>query len=116
LRWAAEIATRFNAGLSLVHANKGLEPNPGLPLDPEWRFWVKRLAREDIRELQNGAGTRAEVWLEPGNPLHAIPPLADRLRADLVVIGKSPEKRFLKDVRTLSYEIACRTPCPVASV
>jgi nucleotide-binding universal stress UspA family protein len=77
---------------------------------------MKRFAREDIRALQNGAGTHADVWLEPGSPLHAIPPLADRLRADLVVIGKSPEKRFLNDVRTLSYEIACRTPCPVASV
>jgi nucleotide-binding universal stress UspA family protein len=115
LRWAANMAARFNAGLSLVHANKGLEANPGLPLDPEWRFWMKRFAREDIRALQNGAGTHADVWLEPGSPLHAIPPLADRLRADLVVIGKSPEKRFLNDVRTLSYEIAYRTPCPVAS-
>jgi nucleotide-binding universal stress UspA family protein len=38
------------------------------------------------------------------------------LDADLLVIGKSPRKRFLADVRTQSYEIACRMPCPVATV
>lgn len=38
------------------------------------------------------------------------------LDADLLVIGKGPRKRFLADVRTQAYEIACRTPCPVASV
>jgi hypothetical protein len=61
-------------------------------------------------------GADADVWLEPGKPLLAIPPLAEQLGADLLVIGKSPEKWPLGDLRTLSYEIACRTPCPVASV
>ena len=74
------------------------------------------MASDDIRALQTGLGTDAEVWLESGRPLAAIPPLADQLRADLLVIGKSPQKRFLGDLRTLSYEIACRAPCPVASV
>lgn len=41
---------------------------------------------------------------------------AGHLDADLFVVGKSPQKRFLADLRTPSYEIACRMPCPVASV
>lgn len=41
---------------------------------------------------------------------------AGDLNADLLVVGKSPQKRFLADVRTPAYEIACRMPCPVASV
>jgi nucleotide-binding universal stress UspA family protein len=116
LRWSADVAYRFRAGLSVIHASKALEPNPGLPCDQEWRYWVKRMARDEIRELQKGLGADVDVWLEPGKPLQAIPPLAEQLRADLLVIGKSPEKRLLGDLRTLSYEIACRTPCPVASV
>lgn len=116
LRWSANLAMRFDASLSVVRANKALESIPGLPCDQEWRFWLQKMARDDIRALQSCTGSRADVWLEPGKPVDSIPPLADRLGADLVVIGKSPEKRFLSDVRTLSYEIACRTPCPVASV
>jgi nucleotide-binding universal stress UspA family protein len=116
LRWAARLAAQFSASLSLVHATKILESNPALPCDQEWRYWLRQMAREDIQALQSGAGTQADVWLEPGNPVAAIPPLADRLKADLLVVGKSPERRCLSDLRTRSYEIACRTPCPVASV
>lgn len=116
LRWSANLARRFNAQLSVIHASKALESNPMLPCDHEWRYSLKRIAREEIRTLQRGLGTDADVWLESGNPVAAIPPLAQQLRADLLVIGKSPSKRFLGDLRTLSYEIACRTPCPVASV
>lgn len=116
LRWSADVAERFKASLAVIHANKALEPNPGLPCDQEWRYWVKRMARDDIRELQKRVGADVDVWLEPGKPLQAIPPLAEQLRADLLVIGKSPEKWLLGDLRTLSYEIACRAPCPVASV
>jgi nucleotide-binding universal stress UspA family protein len=116
LRWSANLAQRFNASLAVIHASKALESNPGLPCDGEWRLWLKKAARDDIRELQTGIGTNAEVWVEPGKPLDAIPPVADGLRADLLVLGKSPQKRFLNDLRTLSYEIACRASCPVASV
>jgi nucleotide-binding universal stress UspA family protein len=116
LRWSAAVAARCKASLSVIHANSALEPNPGLPCDQEWRCWVQRTARDDIQELQRAVGADADVWLEPGKPLLAIPPLAEQLGADLLVIGKSPEKRLLGDLRTLSYEIACRTPCPVASV
>jgi len=116
LCWSANLAERFNASLSVIHASKALEAHPGAPGDPEWRYWLKKIARDDIRALQAGLGTSAEVWVESGKPLAAIPSLADHLGADLLVVGKSPRKRVLGDLRTLSYEIACRTPCPVASV
>jgi nucleotide-binding universal stress UspA family protein len=116
LRWSANLAQRFNASLAVIHVSKALESNSGLPGDGEWRLWLKKTARNDIRELQTGIGTTADVWVEPGKPLDAIPPVADVLGADLLVLGKSPQKCFLKDLRTLSYEIACRLPCPVASV
>ena len=62
------------------------------------------------------AGTDAEVWLESGRPLAAIPPVAERLRADLLVIGKSPRRRRLRNLRALSYDMVVRAPCPVVSV
>jgi nucleotide-binding universal stress UspA family protein len=116
LRWSANVARTFGARLSVIHADKALESNPGLPCDHEWKYWLKTVARDEIATIQAGLGADAEVWLESGKPLTTIPPLAGQLRADLLVIGKSPQKRFLGDLRTLSYEIACRTLCPVASV
>lgn len=116
LRWSAALAKRLGASLSIVHASTALEPNPALPCDREWRFRFEEMVRDEIRTLQFAAGTDAAVWLLPGKPLKAIPPLAGHLRADLLVLGKSPRRRFLEDLRTLSFAIACRAPCPVASV
>jgi nucleotide-binding universal stress UspA family protein len=116
LRWAAGLAQRLKATLTVIHTSKSLESMPGYPCDGEWRLWVKRMAREDISALQAETGTDADVWLEPGRPLVAIPSVAESVRADLLVIGKSPQRRLLGDLRTMSYEMVCRAPCPVASV
>jgi nucleotide-binding universal stress UspA family protein len=116
LRWAAGLARKLKATLTVIHTSKSLESAPGYPCDGEWRLWVKSTAKADISELQKAAGSHADVWLEHGPPLVAIPPVAESLRADLLVIGKSPQRRFLGDMRTMSYDIVCRTPCPVASV
>lgn len=116
LRWSANLARTLKASLSVIHVDQALESNPGLPCAQEWRYWLKTIARDEFGAIQAGLGTDAELWLESGKPLTTIPPLVNQLRADLLVIGKSPPKRFLGDLRTLSYEIACRTLCPVASV
>lgn len=116
LRWAASLAERLGAALAVVHAGRGMESTPGYPCDHEWRFWLKKLVRDDIRALQAEAGTNAEVLVEAGKPLAAIPTVAAQLQADLLVIGKSPDRRFLGGFRTMSYDMVCRAPCPVASV
>jgi nucleotide-binding universal stress UspA family protein len=116
LRWAAGLAGKLKATLTVIHTSRSLGSTPGYPCDGEWRLWVKSMAKDDISALQKAAGSHADVWLEPGPPVAAIPPVAESLRADLLVIGKSPQRRFLGDLRTMSYDMVCRTPCPVASV
>lgn len=116
LRWAASLARQLRASLTVIHASKSMVSMPAYPCDGEWRLWVKSTAREDISMLQEAAGTEADVWLEPGHPRLAIPSVAGTVRADLLVIGKSPRRRLLGGVRTMSYDMVCRAPCPVASV
>ena len=116
LRCAADLALQRRATLTVIHASKSLESMPAYPCNGEWRLWVKAMARNDISALQKEAGTHADIWLEPGPPLAAIPTVAETLRADLLVIGKSPQRRILGDLRTMSYDMVCRAPCPVASV
>lgn len=116
LRWAAWLSERLGAALSVVHASRGLGSTPGYPCDHEWTFWLKKLVRDHIRALQADTGTNAEVLVEPGKPLAAIPTVAAQLHADLLVIGKSPDRRLLGSFRNMSYDMVCRAPCPVASV
>lgn len=116
LRWAAALALRMKATLTLIHASKDFETMPAYPCDGEWRHWQQALAKDEIEALQSSAGTEAGLLLAAGKPLAAIPRLAKSLRADLLVIGKSPQRRLLGDLRIMSYEMVRRSPCPVASV
>ncbi|MEB2360218.1 MAG: universal stress protein [Bryobacteraceae bacterium] len=115
LECAAGLAAKFHATLSLVHATKALRGAPGYPCD-DWRFQIRKLAKDGIQAAQEEVGTNAEVWVESGTPVRAVPALAEILRSDLLVIGKSPDFRLLPDLRSISYDIVNRAPCPVASV
>ena len=116
LRWASSLTDRLGAAISIVHASKGLDRAPHYPLDSEWRLSLQRMMKADIQALQSDAATRAQVWLEAGGPRTALPQAADRLGSDLLVIGKSPRRRLLADLRTMSYDVALRAPCPIVSV
>lgn len=116
LHWAACLARRLRATLTLIHASRDFEPVPAHPCDGEWRRWQQAAAIDEVRALQAHASTEADLLLAEGRPVAAIPRAADSLRADLLVIGKSPPRRILGDLRTLSYEMVRRSPCPVASV
>jgi hypothetical protein len=116
LRWASSLTAELGATLSIVHASKRLESAPHYPFDREWRLCLERRAKADIQDVQAAAATNAEVWLGAARPLAAIPQVAKRLGTDLLVIGKSPQKRLLPDLRMLSYELGLRAPCPIVSV
>ncbi len=116
LRWAAGLARRFDATLSVVHASRALESTLAHPADQEWRIWVRKMAKEDLESVQAEIGAKADVWLEAGRPVRTVSALAESLRSDLLVIGKSPQVRLLPGLRTMSYDMVCRAPCPVASV
>jgi nucleotide-binding universal stress UspA family protein len=114
LRFASQIAERFAARLSIVHSSVAFADLPGAfyysDLSAARRAW----ARQDIGALQESAGTVAAVWLEAGSPERAITAVARRLRADLLVIGRSPRLWRLGRLWTKAYDIVCSAPCPVA--
>lgn len=114
--WAGRLARRLQASLMLIHASRDFESMPAYPCHGEWRHWRKAMAKDEIRALQEAAGTEADSWLAPGRPVAAIPAIARSLRADLLVVGKSPPRRLLGDLRTMTYDLVRRAPCPVASV
>ncbi len=83
--------------------------------DPEWRTRVEEHIRERLAELAAGIQTAAVV-IEAGNPADVVAATAERFDAQLVVIGRSEAGGMFGRLRTNSYAIIRRSPCPVVSV
>jgi len=103
LSWAASMAREFGAKLSLLHA---------MPCGPD----VQLAASEELRMLQASSGVDADVLLQSGEPALAICEAAERLRADVLVIGRGSAAGVFGRLRTNAYAIIRQSPCPVVSV
>jgi len=118
LRYASEAAKSVRANLTLVHVIPWNVPDLRVGLDLEERLQAgkKDAAHSRIEELQSAAGSHAVVRIAMGPIKHKLTEEARRLRADVLVIGRSPESGGLGRLRDLSYAVARDAPCPVLSV
>ena len=117
LRYASQVAESVHANLTLVHVIPTSPPELRVGLDLEDRLQLaKREAADRIEELQSAAGSHALVSIGSGSIKHAVAEQARRLRADVLIIGRSPQSGTLGRLRDLSYAVARDAPCPVLSV
>jgi len=118
LRYAIQAAESVHANLTLVHviATNPPELRVGLDLEERLLSAKKEAASRRIEELQAAAGSRALVNIASGSIKHVLTEQARRLRADVLMIGRSPQSGALGRLRDLSYAIAREAPCPVLSV
>jgi nucleotide-binding universal stress UspA family protein len=102
LHWGRRLAEEFQAKLAVLHviAEPGLEAG----------------VRADLEKMQNEAGTRAPVYIERGDIADHVQTAADRLHADLALIGRSSDTGAFGRLRKNSYAIIRQTRCPVISV
>lgn len=118
LRYAKEAAESVHANLSIVYAIPASEP--GLPvqldLDEHVQSAEEREARRLVEELQRMVAPHARVHIVFGPIKDALTEAALRLRADVLVIGRSPEAGVLGRLRDLTYAVVRDAPCPVLSV
>jgi nucleotide-binding universal stress UspA family protein len=103
LFWAARLAQEFGARLTLLHA---------APCGPD----VHLAAGEELRRLQEFVGAEADLALENGEPAPVICGAAERLHADVLVIGRGSAAGVFGRLRTNAYAIIRQSPCPVVSV
>jgi nucleotide-binding universal stress UspA family protein len=118
LRYASEAAEAVQANLTLVHVIPASGPDVPLELDLEERLQsAKREASSRrIEDLQNTSRSHALVSVAIGPIKDMLTAEALRLRADVLVIGRSPQPGVLGRLRDLSYALARDAPCPVLSV
>ena len=115
LLWASQIASELDATLFLVHVESRLEsPGEGY-YSQEYHQGVMEEAKRKMEQLQNAAGTRAQVFVEAGNIPRAVCAAVKEVEADLLVIGRGggagPGRLGLN-----AYGIIRESPCPVVSV
>jgi nucleotide-binding universal stress UspA family protein len=118
LRYASQAADAAHANLTLVHVIPASGPDLPVELDLEERLWSakREAANRRIEALQRAASSHALVSIAIGPIRDMLTEAARRLRADVLVIGRSPQSGVLGRLRDLSYAIARDAPCPVLSV
>jgi nucleotide-binding universal stress UspA family protein len=118
LRYASQAAESVHANLTLVHVIPASGPDLPVEMDLQERLQSakREAASRRIEALQSTSGSHALVHIAIGPIRDMLTAAARRLRADVLVIGRSPQSGVLGRLRDLSYAIARDAPCPVLSV
>jgi nucleotide-binding universal stress UspA family protein len=117
LTHAAEMAAAVDAALTLVHITSSVASfGPGGDhIDADWKRTIVGIATRAIAELQQAAGTKAEVIIDSGNVPQLLNRAAERTKADVLVIGHIPGRSHLGD-NGEGYGIIRESRIPVLSV
>lgn len=117
LKWSAQLAAAFGAQLKLVYAVAELDPRTeGFYFSPEWRKFLVDNAEKAVADLQQQAGTAAEVMLTMGPAPEMICEEARQAQADLLAISRGADAGILGRLTGHAYSIIRQSPCPVVSV
>ena len=114
---AAELAAAVDAALTLVHITVSVDiygPG-GSHVDPIWRQQIVGSATEEIAQLQQEAGTNADVIIDSGNVPELLNRAAEQSKADVLVIGHLPGRSHLGDNGN-GYGIIRASHIPVLSI
>ena len=116
LEWAQQMSGEYQAALHLVHAIPGYETRPASYFDAELRLNLEAEGKEAIRNLLHARGVEATIHVHGGEVAHIVGCAAQRLRADLMVIGRGSENGLVGRLRSNAYSIIRQSSCPVISV
>jgi nucleotide-binding universal stress UspA family protein len=116
LGWAKQIAAEYQSAIHVVHATPAYETRPARYFDADLRAELAAEAEGMVRKLMETEGVEAEVDVQGGEVAHVVSCAAQRLHADLVVIGRGVESGLVGRLRANAYSIIRQSPCPVISV
>jgi nucleotide-binding universal stress UspA family protein len=121
LAWAATLQKEFDARLTLLHARLAAPGKQGASRNASeegWDLMARAAVETELDQLRNNAHAAAEILVETGEPADVIAHSAQRLHADLVVIGRGsagPAANAFGRLRANAYAIIRQSPCPVVS-
>lgn len=113
--WAAQMAAEFGARLTLAHVTAAVDfwgPG-GSYVNPKWKEALVSDASQQIAELQQDMGTKADVFIGSGILPKVLSQAVKQTKADLLINACYPYGGHL---RTHGYAVICAVPVPVLSV
>ena len=116
MRWATQFAFEFGAAMTIVHAIPAAADNAELYAVYDAPQELIARVKNRIEGVQNSIGCEADVSVVAGEVAQVVRSAVERVRADLLVIGRSVENGVLGRLRTNAYSIIRQSPCPVVSV
>ncbi len=116
MKWARDLAQDTGAALHLLHVIPGMEGFQSRQMDQEFEADMLKESRQTIEILQDSTGIKAPLNVVAGDVAESVRADAQRIGADLVVIGRGAMHETLGRLRTHGYGIIRRSPCPVLSV
>jgi nucleotide-binding universal stress UspA family protein len=111
--WAAGFAAEFIAQLSVVHVLRGFD-SQGTTDAPD--DWLSTADHSEIGRIRRKLGQESGIAFVGGDIPEAICSQAAKLRADLLVIGRSPKADDVGAARTTSFMTIHECPCPVVCI
>jgi nucleotide-binding universal stress UspA family protein len=108
LTWAAAMQRVFGARLTVIHGMSCRDDAAAEALEQS--------VREEVARFEKSAGVEAELVLETGDASKVVCEAADRICADLLVIGRGSAAGGFGRLRTHAYAMIRQSPCPVVSV
>jgi nucleotide-binding universal stress UspA family protein len=117
IKYAVQLANEIQATLRLVHVIPGFSTGAVPQVDRDFEEYMRREAHKTIEALLKKAGLEAPpLCVIVGDVADGVLEEACSHAADLVVIGRGVLQEKLGRLRTNSYGIIRRSPCPVLSV
>lgn len=116
LQLASQMAEKFHASLTAVHVIPISSPFMEGYWIQDWRAEARKAIPEQLEKLLPAVSPAAAIEVLEGSPAAALSDAAERLDADLIVIGRSGVSATGKSVGTNAYAIIARSPCPVLSI
>jgi nucleotide-binding universal stress UspA family protein len=115
--WGARFAESYGASLAIAHSIPMDEVRlGGIYFDERWREDAMQSARAKILELCQGGKPDGGIHFEFGEPAAAMGDVAERLGANLMVVGRSHAGGIAGRLRSTGYAIVREAPCSVLSV
>jgi nucleotide-binding universal stress UspA family protein len=116
VRTASELGQSWQAKLRLVHAVPVDETRPEKYLDADFDAALVKMAKADVADIQQRAGTSLEVTVEPGAVSRVVRDAVKEFDADLVISGRGKLHATFGRLRSNGYAIIRDSPCPVLSI